>query len=80
MRLQMLDSGQRPLAQFVLNTFKRIAKARPGPIAVNSYHRDLFGKQFAICIQDAMRRHSDWHKSELELFAAFISNQLACQF
>ena len=80
MRLEILDHGQRPLAQLILDIFKRITGFRPGPVAVNSYRRELFGRQFSACLQDTLRRPSDWHKSELELMAAFISKQLECQF
>ena len=80
MRLSILDHGQRPFAQLFLDIFTRITGFRPGPIAVNSYRRELFGKQFSTCIEYALRGQSEWHKSELELFAAFISKQLACQF
>ena len=80
MRLEILDYGHRPLPQLIFNTIRRITGFLPGPLALNSYRRDLFGKQFSACIHEALRRNSDWHKSELELFGAFVSRQLECQF
>ena len=80
MRLKILEQGHRPLPQFIFNVIRRLTGFLPGPLAVNSYRRDLFGKQFSACIQEALRRSSEWHKSELELFGAFISKQLECQF
>ena len=80
MRLSVLDHGHRPLPQLIFNLFRRITGFLPGPITLNSYRRDLFGKQFSAAIEEAMRSNSDWHKSELELFGAFVSRQLECQF
>ena len=79
-RLKILEQGHRPLPQLVFNIIKHLTGFLPGPLAVNSYRRDLFGKQFSACIHDALRRPSAWHKSELELFGAFVSRQLECQF
>ncbi len=80
MRLEILDYGHRPLPQLMFNTIRRITGFLPGPLALNSYRRDLFGKQFSGCIHEALRRDSDWAKSELELLGAFVSKQLECQF
>jgi len=80
MRLEILDHGHRPLPQLIFNVIKCLTGFLPGPPAVNSYRRDLFGQQFSACIHEALRHPSDWHKSELELFGAFVSKQLACQF
>jgi len=80
MRLEILDHGHRPLPQLMFNTIRRITGFLPGPLAPNSYRRDLFGKQFSACIHEALRRDSEWDKSELELLGAFVSKQLECQF
>ena len=80
MRLEILDNGHRRAPQLIFNTIRRITGFLPGPLALNSYRPELFGKQFSICIHEAMRRDSDWDKSELELFGAFVSKQLECQF
>lgn len=81
MRLEILESGQRPLPRLIFAIIKRLTGGfLPGPMALNSYRRDLFGKQFSACIQDALRRPSAWHKSELELFGSFVSSRLECQF
>ena len=55
MRLHILDKGHRPLSQFIFNTIKGITGFLPGPLALNSYRRDFFGKQFSACIQAALR-------------------------
>jgi hypothetical protein len=80
MRLAILDHGHRPVTQLIFNTIKRITGFLPGPLAINSYRRDLFGKDFSACIHEALRRPSAWPKTELELFASFVSRQLECQF
>ena len=80
MRLKILDEGHRPLPQLIFNSIRRLTGFLPGPLALNSYRRDLFGKPYSVCIQEALRRQSDWHKGELELFGAFVSKQLRCQF
>ncbi len=80
MRLDILDYGHKPIAQVIFNTIRRITGFLPGPLAINSYRRELFGQPFSACIHEALRRRSVWHKSELELMASFISKQLECQF
>jgi hypothetical protein len=80
MRLEILDRGHRRFLQLVFNLIRRVTGFLPGPLAVNSYRRELFGRHFSACIQAALRGSTTWHKSELELFAAFVSKQLACRF
>jgi hypothetical protein len=52
----------------------------PGPILTMSYHRELFGKHFAWCLQDAMRGKSSSSFGERELFAAFVSKLNQCPY
>lgn len=82
MRIKILENGHRPLQKVFLNII-RIRSANkqvPGPVAVMSYHRDLFGKYLAGCFQEAMRGATEWTAGETELFAAFVSQLNKCQF
>jgi uncharacterized peroxidase-related enzyme len=80
MRLNVLESGFRPLQAVQLGLIKRIAGYVPGPIAVMSYRRNLFGKYFAPIVQVAMRRAKAWRVGDAELFAAFVSRQNQCPY
>lgn len=80
MRLKILDHGHRPLQKLVLKFIKMMMGNVPGPIAVFSYRRDLFGKYFNDCIQEGMRGASEWSKGEVELFAAFTSKVNECRY
>jgi uncharacterized peroxidase-related enzyme len=80
MRLKVLDSGFRPLQRAQLRLVKRMAGYVPGPIAVMSYRRDFFGKYFASILQMAMRRTRAWRKGDVEMFAAFVSQQNQCAY
>lgn len=82
MRLQILETGHRSWQKPVLKLIDKLmgSEGVPGPIAVVSYRRELFGKYFNTCIQDAMRKASHWRKDELELFAAFTSKLNTCRY
>lgn len=80
MRLKVLQSGFRPLQAAQLRLIKLIFGFVPGPIAVMSYRRNLFGKHFAPLLQTAMRRATAWRVSDVELFAAFVSYQNQCKY
>jgi hypothetical protein len=81
MRLQVLDNGFRPLQKVLLTIVSATSEGHiPGPIAVMSYHRDLFGKYLAPCFQEAMRKATEWSVAEVELFAAFVSRLNKCNF
>ena len=80
MRLTILRQGHRPLQKLQLGIMKAFAGLVPGPVLVLSYRRELFGKYFADCLQEAMRQSTVWRKAEVELFAAFVSQQNQCRF
>jgi uncharacterized peroxidase-related enzyme len=80
MRLKVLGTGFRPLQRAQLRLIKRIAGYVPGPMAVMSYRRDFFGKYFASILQMAMRRARAWRVGDVELFAAFVSQQNQCTY
>lgn len=52
----------------------------PGPILVMSHRRELFGKHFAQCLQEAMRGKSSATVGERELFSAFVSKLNQCPY
>jgi hypothetical protein len=80
MRLKILQEGHRPFQKLQLKIMKTVAGQIPGPVAILSYQRELFGKFFAACLQEAMRQCTEWSKGEVELLAAFISKQNKCLF
>ena len=80
MRLTILRHGHRPLQKLQLGIMKAVAGLVPGPVAVLSYRRELFGKYFADCLHETMRQCTAWSKGEVELFAAFVSKQNQCRF
>ena len=80
MRLNILEHNHRPLQKIGLKVIDKLMGGVPGPIAVFSYRRELFGKPFSDCIHTGMRKASAWNKSELELFAAFTSKLNACNY
>ena len=82
MRLEILNRGigLRPLQKLQLLPIRIMARVVPGPIIVLSYRREIFGKYFAQFVQETMRGSSEWSVGELELFASFVSIQLACSY
>lgn len=80
MRLKILETGHRPWQKPILKLINKLMGSVPGPIAVFSYRRQLFGKDFSQCLQEGMRQTTEWRKGEVELFAAFTSKVNACEF
>jgi len=80
MRLKVLEGGLRPLQNAQLRLIKWYAGYVPGPIAVMSYRRGFFGKYFASILQLALRRARAWRVGDVELFAAFVSQQNHCTY
>lgn len=80
MRLEILKTGHRPLQKLLMRVVKRLVGQVPGPIALMSYRRELFGKGLARCFQEAMREQTQWSVGEVELFAAFVSKQNSCSY
>jgi hypothetical protein len=81
MRLQVLENGFRPLQKFVIKLIGLPAGGFvPGPIRLMTYRRDLFGKYWRACVQEAMRKGKEWTLGEVELFAAFVSNLNECRY
>jgi len=80
MRLAILDEGQKPLDRFKLKMMNLIVGHFPGPVAVTAYRAEFFGKHFNQCMKAAMRQTTQWHKREVELFAAFVSQANQCRY
>jgi hypothetical protein len=80
MRLSILETGFRPLQQIQLAVIKMLVGQVPGPIAVMSRGRDLFGAELAASFQQAMRRSTAWTVGEVELFAALVSKWNQCAY
>ncbi len=55
-------------------------KAVPDVSRVMAYRPEIFGESFCICLEDVMRKPSDWSVGERELFAAFVSRTNSCPF
>lgn len=81
MRLQILKNGHSKIQKFFLTIIdKMMGGFVPGPIMMQSYRADFFGKPFNKCVEMALRDTKTWRKSEVELLAAFVSKNNACQF
>ena len=81
MRLQIIENGLSTLQKLQMALIRKLMAGHvPGPIPALSYRADFFGKQFNDCVQMALREATEWHKSETELFAAFVSYNNTCQF
>lgn len=80
MRLRILESGHRPLQKLLLRVVRLVAGRVPGPIAMMSYRRELFGRHLAACFQESMRASTAWTVGEVELFSAFVSKLNRCAY
>ena len=81
MRLDILENGHQPLQKAMLALAALAAGGPvPGPVRVLSYRRELFGRYFAACVQEALRCARNWSLGEVELFAAFVSRLNECRY
>jgi hypothetical protein len=80
MRLGVLRDGHRPLQKLQLRLIKAIVGQVPGPIAVMSYRRNIFGKWFAQCLWEGMKQAGEWKQRDTELFAMLISDRNRCRY
>ncbi len=80
MRLEKLKTGHRPLQKLQFVIMKAIVGQVPGPIAVMSYRRRIFGKFFAQCLAHGMKKATEWTQGDTELFAALISDRNQCRY
>jgi hypothetical protein len=81
MRVPRIDNGHR-LREKLLLGLMRIMGGRPAPDVVKTllYRRDFWGDPYNELIQKAMRGPSDWSVGERELFAAYVSQVVECEF
>jgi hypothetical protein len=80
MRLEVLKSGHRPLQKLQLKVIAALVGQVPGPIAVMSYRRRIFGRWFSQCLWQAMKKATEWSQKETELFAMVVSDQNRCRY
>ena len=80
MRLALLTDGLRFAQRIQLRLIKRLIGHEVGPIAMQSYRPDFFGRPFNDCVAEALRGAKFWHKAETELFAAFVSKHNQCSY
>jgi hypothetical protein len=81
MRLSIVDRRHR-LRQKLILLLVRVISRRPVPDVVKTllYRPEYFGRPFSELLQSVMRGDGEWSVGERELFAAFTSSQLACEF
>lgn len=80
MRLTILTQKLSLLQRIQLRLVKLFIGHEVGPIAMQSYHPDFFGRPFNDCVATALRGTQFWNKAEAELFAAFVSRQNQCRY
>jgi uncharacterized peroxidase-related enzyme len=81
MRLQILDNGHSRIQKIILSLIRKMMGGFvPGPILMQSYRADFFGKPYNDAVAAALRGTKVWTKTEIELMAAFVSKNNQCQF
>ncbi|NIP27891.1 MAG: hypothetical protein GWO38_29765 [Phycisphaerae bacterium] len=81
MRLEILDNGHSRIQKVFLSIIRKMMGGFvPGPIMIQSYRPNFFGKPYNETVDAALRKSEYWTKTEVELLAAFISRQNQCQF
>lgn len=80
MRLAILTEGLSTLQRLQLGLIKRLIGHKVGPIAMQSYRPEFFGRPFNECVMEALRDTKFWSKAEAELLAAFVSTHNQCQY
>lgn len=80
MRLSILTKGLSFIQQLQLRLIRRVIGHEVGPIAMQSYRPDFFGRPFNECVVEALRGTKFWSKAEAELLAAFVSKQNQCSY
>lgn len=81
MRLDILENGHSPVQKGLLKLITAIMGGFvPGPVLLQSYRPELFGRPFNENVKMALRGTRYWKKSEAELLAAFVSKNNHCDF
>lgn len=81
MRLEILDNGHSKVQKIFLTLIRKMMGGFvPGPILMQSYRPDFFGKPYNDAVAAALRGTKVWTKAEVEILAAFVSKNNECQF
>ena len=80
MRLELLHRGHRPLQKLQMALIRALVGQVPGPIAMMSYRRELFGRWLSDGFVEAMEKTKHWTRGEAELFASYVSDQNRCRY
>jgi hypothetical protein len=81
MRLPSVARGDSFLQRVQLAIARAIIGQVPGPILTMSHRREYFGKEFAQCLNEAMRGPSEeWTVADREIFSAFVSSLNQCKY
>lgn len=80
MRLEILKSGHHPLQKIQLRLLDGVAGRAVEAVRMMSYRRDFFGRHWARCLQEGLRRTREWSVGEVETFAVFVSSLNRCRF
>lgn len=81
MRLKVVDSGHTLRKKLLFVVIRLLSRAEPPDVIKTlAYRPEYFGRPFSELMQAVMRGAGDWQVGERELFAAFTSSELACEF
>ena len=81
MRLQILDNGHTKIQKLFITLIRKMMGGFvPGPILMQSYRPDFFGKPYNDAVEAALRGTKYWSKTEVETLAAFVSKNNECEF
>lgn len=81
MRLAVVERGHRLRQKLVLGMIRLFTRAdAPDVVKTLMYRPEYFGRPYSELLQAIMRGASPWSVGQRELFAAFTSRQLACEF
>lgn len=81
MRLATLERPKKLMDRIKLRLIGRVLRrAPPDPVKLLLYRRDWLGGRFIALFQQMLRGASPWTSGERELFAAFTSKLLQCEY
>ncbi len=80
MRLAAVARGKSFSQRLKFGLIKLLVGRVPGPILTMSHRPELFGRWFALGLQDAMRGPSEWSVGEREIFSAVVSKLNHCEY
>lgn len=81
MRLAVVGRRHRLRHKLVLLIVRLMTRAEPLDVLKTMMYRpEFFGRAFSELLDGVMRGDGEWEVGERELFAAFTSAELACNF